>query len=159
MMFAALLFDPRPGWGLWAVALAFGLTQTGVILVNNAEDYPEDRHLGVRTAVVALGLSRGIGLAAALIAVGGVGLLAGFHAGFFRHLPPATGLGLVPLVVSVAAVGWSVTRLWWRVRGSPEAGAIAAVKRAAKWVPLWITSVALSSLAAAAVWYRYAPAR
>lgn len=153
MMFAAMLFDPWPGPAMWAVALAFGLTQTGVILVNTAEDYPEDRQLGVRTATVALGLPRGMGLAALLIAFGGAGLVAAFGWGYYREYPPLVWLGLAPLALSVVTSGVSVTRLWLRIRGAPEADAIAAVRRAAKWVPLWITSVAVSSLVAAAVWY------
>src|SRR5262249_30003166 len=40
MLFSALLFRERPPWGVVAVAAAYGTLQTGVILVNTAEDYP-----------------------------------------------------------------------------------------------------------------------
>jgi 1,4-dihydroxy-2-naphthoate octaprenyltransferase len=159
MMFTALLFDPLPGWGMWAMAATFGLTQTGVILVNTAEDYPEDRQLGTRTVVVALGLERGIGLALVLVLVGGTGLTAALYAGFYSGLPPVARLGLAPLVLAVAAVSVAVTWLWCHVRRGSEVEAIIVVKRAAKWVPLWITSVAAANLLAAAVWYGQAPTR
>src|SRR5262249_31497804 len=60
MLFAALLFADRVSWGVLAVAAAYGMLQTGVILVNTAEDYPEDRQMGVHTAIVTLGLPLGI---------------------------------------------------------------------------------------------------
>src|SRR5262249_25378304 len=43
MIYVALLFRPWPTWDVVAVALTYALTQTGVLLVNTAEDLPEDR--------------------------------------------------------------------------------------------------------------------
>src|SRR5258707_186895 len=60
MLFAAMLFRDLPGWEVIAVALSYGLLQTGVLMVNTAEDYPEDRQMGVQTAIVALGIRRGM---------------------------------------------------------------------------------------------------
>jgi len=36
MLFSALLFSDRPSWGVVAVALAYGMLQTGVIMINTA---------------------------------------------------------------------------------------------------------------------------
>jgi 1,4-dihydroxy-2-naphthoate octaprenyltransferase len=149
MLFAALLMTPRPGLAVCAVCLAYGLMQTGVVLVNTAEDFPEDRQMGVRTVIVALGLRRGIGLGLGLAVVGMAALLA-VYAGLFaaRAKPPAFA-ALVPLAVAAAAVAVSMARVYGEVR-APEVEAVAAVKREARWVPLWISTLAVSSLLAAA---------
>jgi 1,4-dihydroxy-2-naphthoate octaprenyltransferase len=156
MVFAALLFRDPPPWDVLAVAVAFGMVQTGVILVNTAEDYPEDRLMGARTAVVALGLARGIGLAAVLAGVGSVLLGAALVTAFrLRQVPPPALAALLPLAAACASVTTGVWRLRRRLAGKTEAEDIGAVKRCARWVPLWITSVAVSALAAAvaAFWW------
>lgn len=151
MVFTALLFRARPPWEVLVVAAAFGMLQTGVILVNTAEDYPEDRQLGVRTAVVALGLRRGMGLALVLVVVGslvlGASLLALLTGPGSR---PADLLGLLPLAVACGGVITGIGRLRRRLSGKVEADDVRAVKRAARWVPLWMTSVAVTTLLAAA---------
>jgi 4-hydroxybenzoate polyprenyltransferase len=152
MLFAAFLFDPLPAWPVWMVAGAFGMLQTGVILVNTAEDFPEDRAMGVRTVIVALGLRGGIGLAAGLTAVGGGALLVGLAVVFVERSVPSVGWwGLVPALAAWLAASVAGLRLWRLVRAAAEADAGAAVRRAAKWVPVWITSGALGSLVASAV--------
>jgi 4-hydroxybenzoate polyprenyltransferase len=152
MIFAALLFEPRPPWTVLAVAVAFGMVQTGVILVNTAEDYPEDRQLGVRTVIVAVGLARGIGLALGLAVLGSVILAAALLAVYRLRDVPAAGLaGLLPLAAACGSVTLGIARLRRRLSTKTEEADIAAVKRCARWVPLWITSVAVSTLVAAAV--------
>gem|GEM_PF-3774149 len=47
----------------------------GIILVNPAEDYPEDLNANITTSVVALGLHRGITLAFWLVVIGAVVVL------------------------------------------------------------------------------------
>jgi 4-hydroxybenzoate polyprenyltransferase len=152
MIFTALLFSPWPPWGVWAVAAAYGLMQTGVILVNTAEDYPEDRRMRVRTVIVALGLDNGITLALVLTVLGCVGLLASYAVLFLMR--GASGwalLALLPLAGACVAVSTAIGRLCGRVHGKEEVNAVAAVKRSAHWVPVWITSLAVSSLVAAVV--------
>jgi 4-hydroxybenzoate polyprenyltransferase len=153
MLFAALLFDPWPAGGVLLVAVFYGLMQTGVILVNTAEDYPEDRQLGVRTVIVALGLTRGMRLAVVLVVLGGLGLVASFLVLFVqRQLPVVLLVALVPLVLSAGVVTCTITAVARRVGQVEESKAIEAVKRSAVLVPLWITALAVSSLLAASVW-------
>jgi 4-hydroxybenzoate polyprenyltransferase len=150
MIFAALLFRAPPPWEVFAVAMAFGMVQTGVILVNTAEDYPEDRQLGVRTAIVALGLRGGIGLAGVLAALGSIILACTFLEVFRIRQVPWLGLtALLPLAVACASVTAGIWRLRRQVSEKTETDGVQPVKRAAKWVPLWITSVAVSTLVAA----------
>ncbi len=151
MLLAAMFITPWPDPAVCAACLAYGLMQTGVVLVNTAEDFPEDRQMGVRTVIVSLGLRRGIGLALGLAVPGLVGLLAVFAAMFSaRGKPPAALAGLLPLAAAGMAVGASMAQVY-RGTAGPEPEAVAAVKRGARRVPLWISSLAVSSLAAAAV--------
>jgi 4-hydroxybenzoate polyprenyltransferase len=152
MIFATLLFTAIPAWGVCAVAVAYGMLQTGVILVNTAEDYPEDRKMGVNTVVVALGLRRGIAFASVLTALGSVALLAAFATEYAsRRLPSLTWAALLPLVFACLAVGIGVLRLHSKVARHSEIDAMVAVRRSALWVPVWLTSTAITSLLAAAV--------
>lgn len=151
MLFSALLFNDRPSWGVVAVAVAYGMLQTGVILVNTAEDFPEDRQMGVRTAIVALGLPRGIATAAALTLAGSLPLLLSFTFLAVRTGRPGPAVALLPLLGACATVSLGIGRLQQRMRGRSEAEAVAEVKRSARWVPVWITSTAVTSLLAAAV--------
>ncbi|HEY8506273.1 MAG TPA: UbiA family prenyltransferase [Gemmataceae bacterium] len=152
MILTAFFFTPAPSAEVFAVAAAYGLLQTGVLLVNTAEDYPEDRQMGVRTAIVALGLRRGIGVAAVLAVVGSAGLLLAF-AGVLRErgISGDGMLTLVPLAFVGALACGNLVALGSRLRSATEEIAVASVKRSARRVPAWITAVALASLLAAAV--------
>jgi len=151
MLFSALLFSDRPSWGVVVVAVAYGMLQTGVILLNTAEDFPEDRQMGVNTAIVALGLPRGIGAAAVLTLAGSAPLLLSFAFLIVRTGNALGAAGLLPLLGACVAVSFGIGRLNRRLRSQSEQEAIAEVKRAARWVPVWITSTAVTSLLAAVV--------
>jgi 1,4-dihydroxy-2-naphthoate octaprenyltransferase len=146
MIFSALLFTSWPSLPVLAVAVAFGMVQTGVILINTAEDYPEDRAGGVRTAIVALGLRRGIDLALVLTLIGGVALLLALALICLERRAPLPVLLLPGLACVGALLG--IGSLRRRLRGT-EVEDVQAVKKAGKWVPVWITSVAVSCLLAA----------
>jgi 4-hydroxybenzoate polyprenyltransferase len=151
MLFSALVFSERLQPDVLAVAVAYGMVQTGVILVNTAEDYPEDRQMKVETAIVALGLGRGIRVAAVLAVLGAAALLASFvWVLILRGGSPRTALALLPLAGACAAVSVGIWKLSHQIGGRTEEEADKEVKRSARWVPVWITSVALAGLLAAA---------
>jgi 1,4-dihydroxy-2-naphthoate octaprenyltransferase len=150
MLFSALLFSDRPSWGVVAVALAYGMLQTGVIMVNTAEDYPEDRRMGVNTLIVRLGLPRGIATAATLTLAGSAPLLLAFVSLLVaRHVTVGAAAALLPLLGACAGVSFGIWRLQQRTRGRTEEEAVREVKHTARWVPVWITSTAVTSLLAA----------
>lgn len=150
MILSALFFVDRPSAEVWAVALSYGLLQTGVILINTAEDFPEDRQMGVRTAIVALGLERGMSAALGLSLLGSAALLGVLGAAAReRGLGPwACGLGLGPLGLACALVVGYFVRLRRRVAGRPEEDAVAVLRGAGRLAPLCITSIALGTLGA-----------
>ena len=140
---SALAAAPDPG--ALVLFAAYGAAQMGVILVNTAEDFPEDRAAGVRTSIVALGLRRGIGLAALLVGVAGACVLGWF-----------AGAGAPAWALAVEAGAWGfvlagVLGLYRAIRGVGEAEAIALVKARAKRVPAWVTVFAWSTLLNASV--------
>lgn len=152
MLLAALLVGPTLPAAVFVYALAYGTLQMGVILVNTAEDYPEDRDAGIRTSILALGLPGGIRLAFALALAGG--LVAGGTLCYLfdlRQIPvPGWGVLLLPLAAWVF-VAAGIGRLARSVGRADLADGIVLVKRAAKTVPVWITLTAWSSCAAAFV--------
>src|SRR5262249_60925372 len=132
--------------------LGYGLLQTGVVLVNTAEDYPEDLAMGLSTVIVSLGLRRGIGLAWVMIPAGGTCLVAALTVICRRWGVPAAGmvpLGLLALVC-LAACAWAV-RLWVGMGRVERALQVRVVKAAGRYVPMVVTAVALVTLLVAAV--------
>lgn len=152
MSFSAFVVADNPPWETYAVALAYGWVQTGVLLVNTAEDYPEDKHENIQTAIVAMGLQMGI-FVASLIALSGTCVLLSVICGVFasRHVPSMAWLGIVPLGVATIGTNASILSLATRIRRKELPDAITTVKRSARFVPAWITSVALATLVAALV--------
>jgi lycopene cyclase domain-containing protein len=82
------------GLGAAALVLAGVLLSVlaGVKVIDDETDYEYDRSIGKRTVAVALGPRRARRLAAALMGVGGFGVLAGAVTG---HLPPASPAAVV----------------------------------------------------------------
>lgn len=155
MMLVAMFVSPQLPLATLGFAAAYGAFQMGVILVNTAEDYPEDLEAGIRNTIVALGLKRGIALAMALAVAGGLALLATFFLLFLSQ--SGTSLWMASIFLPLFAVTWvilSIGRLSVGLRGLSLDDAVLAVKAAAKSVPLWIASVAWSSTVTAwALWH------
>ena len=150
MLFAAMLFRDLPGWEVVAVALSYGLLQTGVLMVNTAEDFLEDRQMGVRTAIVAIGPVYGMRIATlltmlgtALLANAFVAILGRRDAGEFGNIAGWLLLATAIVVTSLVAF------LYRRVVRLGEVDCIRVINRAGKYVPAGITCIAISTFVAA----------
>jgi 4-hydroxybenzoate polyprenyltransferase len=149
MLFVSLLVDTFPSLSVMIFAAAYGTLQMGVILVNTAEDYPEDLSANITTSVVALGLHRGIALAFWLIVIGAVGVLVTLILMFWqRGSELIWALAMVPVMLAFVYVISSVGGLQRLISGASLDDSIRFVKNAAKRVPLWVTIVAWSVLGA-----------
>jgi 1,4-dihydroxy-2-naphthoate octaprenyltransferase len=156
MLMIAMLFGSWPSVGVAAFSMAYGAVQMGIILVNTAEDYPEDRDASVRTVIVALGLIRGIGLASALATAGAVAMLVTLAVLYWvRGMPLLRSLALLPVTGACLWLTRAIHRLHRDVAAAPLEEGIARVKEAAKNVPAWVTVVAWTSFAAVAVLFLY----
>jgi 4-hydroxybenzoate polyprenyltransferase len=150
MWFVSMLIDNWPSAHLLVFAAAYGGLQMGVILVNTAEDYPEDLEAKIKTIIVWLGLHRGIELAFWLTAVGVVGSIVTLAMIFWqRRMSVSWWLLLIPAVIASVYVLIDILRLKVSIAGLALATSIKTVKRTAKRVPLWLTLVAWSMAVAA----------
>lgn len=149
MLFIGLLVSRAPSFEIILFAAAFGALQMGIILVNTAEDYPEDLEARIKTTIVALGLHRGIGLAFWLTAAGAIGLI-GVLGFMFQHRSIALGWlpALLPALLTYIYVLVDIGKLRNFINQQGLADAIVTVKRSAKKVPLWLTAVAWSTVIA-----------
>lgn len=154
MLFVGLLVDAYPPPALLVLAASYGTLQMGVILINTAEDYPEDLAAGVRTTVVATGLRTGVSLALVLALAGSIGLLATLAVLFRqRHAGWPWMAALLPAACACVYVSGSIWSLSRTIAGADLADQIRTVKRVARRVPVWVTIVAWSTLGAAYAFY------
>ncbi len=157
MVLMALIVTPHPPALVLAFCAAYGVLQCGVILINTAEDYPEDRAEGIRTPTVTFGLRPSIALAFVLILAGGTGALGALGAiALERSAPLAALLAFAPLAITIAVSLTVTARLWRAIARGDLDESMVGVRRSAKQVPFWITLNAWGSLAAAAtlLWTR-----
>src|SRR5919112_3899597 len=160
MLFVALLVAEYPPPTLLALAAAYGALQMGVILINTAEDYPEDLAAGVRTTIVATGLRAGVTLALWLAAVGSVGLLATLFILFRQRQAGLPWMAsLLPAACACVYASGSIWSLKREIAEADLSAQIQTVKRVAKKVPLWVTVVAWSTLGAAYALYQLSAGR
>jgi 4-hydroxybenzoate polyprenyltransferase len=121
----------------------------GIILVNTAEDYPEDLEAKINTSIVAVGLHRGIGLAFWLAGAGAALAIAALLMIFRkRGLGEAWLLAVAPAAAACLYVLRDIWKLKSLMAGQGLERAIQTVKASAKKVPIWLTVVAWSMLAA-----------
>jgi 4-hydroxybenzoate polyprenyltransferase len=149
MLFVGLLLSATVSSEIIVFAAAFGTLQMGIILVNTAEDYPEDKAANIKTTIVALGLQRGIKLAFALVVAGAIGVLITLSFLFGqRNIGIFGTLCILPAIAACLYVTKSVWNLKRSITRSELAESIQIVKRDAKKVPIWITITAWSVLIA-----------
>lgn len=131
MVMVAGIFEAWPGTDLLLAALGFGIMQTGVLLVNTAEDLDEDERERIRTIAVVLQTRGTIQLARALVLVGG----SLFTAVLASGVPAPWWIGLVPLL---GVVIWNerwLAALATQQRDLDESARRAAVRAQGRHVP------------------------
>ena len=142
-------FPRRP---VLTLAAAYGLLQMAVLLLNNAEDYTEDRAAGLQTMVVAMGLHRSMRVAQTMVVGAGLVTL-GSLAYLYRSekLPKAAYLGLLPLASALAYVTQGYATINRKIADQDEAAATATIKENGMLVPKWLNATAYTCMLAAGV--------
>jgi alpha-ketoglutarate-dependent taurine dioxygenase/4-hydroxybenzoate polyprenyltransferase len=131
MIMVGGVFLPVPSVALTLASLGFGLMQTGVLLVNTAEDLDEDERERIRTVAVVLQARGTIRLARALVPAGAV-LFVGVLA---SRCPPAYWFGLAPLALVACWNERWLARLDREMRGRDEGAGRSAIRTQGKHVP------------------------
>lgn len=131
-------------WLVFTAIIGFGINQVGIVLVNTAEDWPEDEAFHIRTCVRALGLTRAMATATGMIAVGGSTVCLSVLA--------LGGLtwGLLPMFAAVGFALAHVAGTWRGVRGKSIEDALAYLRPRAKLVPLQVATTGWGTVVAAA---------
>lgn len=149
MLFVSLLVAASPSFTFLIFAAFYGTLQMGVILVNTAEDYPEDSEANIKTTVVSVGLKRSISLSFWLTLAGAFCLTTMLYIFFYKQNDLLLG---VTITLPVAAAYFYVLHRIWKLKLSIAnmtlKGSIQTVKCSAKNVPIWITIAAWSTLGA-----------
>ena len=132
---------------------AYGLMQQGIVLVNTAEDIPEDRACGLHTSAISLGVERSLALARLMVVIGGLGTV-GILGWMLQDDGDRVVISLLSLTAALAVVVYGIGSARNAVRakvGGTERVIVDALRPHARHVPLWITLTALGALVAAAV--------
>lgn len=146
MVLISGIFVPWPTPEILLASVFFGAMQTGVLLVNTAEDLDEDEREGVRTVAVALQAAGTMRLARWLTILGGLG----FGVLLAPSLRPWWMLAaLAPLVVAVAYNEHWLRGLVARTSNATESVAREAIRKQGRYVPRHIEATAWTSLAVA----------
>ena len=140
MTIVARTLPGYPSWELLLFFVGFGTMQEGIILVNTAEDIPEDQQAGLHTSALVLGLSRSVAVGIAMVAIGGAACAACLTA----IGNPSWGLAV--FMLSLLWVLWEMVSIWLRVRRQPLTAGMAILRPRARRMPLWITATGLSVL-------------
>jgi 4-hydroxybenzoate polyprenyltransferase len=145
MLLISGLLVPWPPVAVIAVSVAFGAMQSGILLVNNAEDLDEDEREGIRTASTVLKARGAVTLALILMLSGGVSL-----ALLLSALGHAMGvMGSLPLA---GILGWNalwLSRLRGEMPGLSEAARREKIRKQGKHVPRRIEAGAWAALVGA----------
>lgn len=146
MVMIAGLFVPFPSATLLVASLAYGVMQTGVLLVNTAEDLDEDEREGIRTAAVALQAAGTMRLSRAMSVAGavGYGLVVAWTIGPGWHL-----VALAPMcAMAIYNERW-LASLGAATREAGEVRGREAIRKQGKYVPRHIEAGAWAALVAA----------
>lgn len=150
MLFSSLLAAPVPQLDVFIFAISFAVMQSAILLVNSAEDYPEDLESGMQTVIVTLGLVPGMKWSAWLISAAGA-----LHLALLIWMGQGSPVWLNGLTVLGASFWlWVCLRLWKlkaRLEAEPEQ-ALQHIRVAARFVPLYLAVIALGNLAWVFAW-------
>jgi len=134
-----------------AVATTFAAMQSGILLVNNAEDLDEDEREGIYTASVALQARGAVRVGRALAVGGGVALVVCLLLIAVETGGVVSAVAALPLAITTGLTDRWLARLQRRTDVEPEADAREAIRKQGKHVPTRVEAGAWAALLAVAV--------
>jgi 1,4-dihydroxy-2-naphthoate octaprenyltransferase len=137
-------FDGPLEWAAVVALCGFSLTNIGIIVINHAEDLPEDEQFSVRTYVRALGLTNALFLGTGMLVIGAILVVGSTY----------SMIGLSWGFLLYFAVWAPGLRFIWQtalaVRGQPIDLAVAALRARSKRAPLHTCLIGWATVALAA---------
>lgn len=154
MLYTAIITAGFPSLLQLVIFSLYGFHQMGIILLNTAEDYTEDKASGLNTIVIRLGLHRAMHFAWGLVIACGIGMqitlalwLQSKQANIYLYLP-----------IIVFTIGWLliVSEFWKvvnKINKESETDAIKTIKKNGMKVPRWLKIGAYSFLFPIAIYF------
>lgn len=154
MLYTAIITAGFPSLLQLAIFSLYGFHQMGIILLNTAEDYTEDKASGLNTIVIRLGLHRAMRFAWGLVIASGIGMqvtlalwLQSKQADSYLYLP-----------IIVFTIGWLLIvsefrKVVSKINKESETDAIKTIKKNGMKVPRWLKIGAYSFLFPIAVYF------
>jgi alpha-ketoglutarate-dependent taurine dioxygenase/4-hydroxybenzoate polyprenyltransferase len=147
MLYAAIVANGFPPILQLTMFALYGVHQMGIVMLNTAEDYVEDKASGLNTVVIRLGLHRALNIAFRMVVGSGMGLSVA-TAAYFRT-QQAQWYVYLPILVFV--LGWQKVVAEYKVviskiNSENEMEAIEVIKKNGMKVPRWLKIGAYSYL-------------
>ncbi|MCI4671849.1 MAG: TauD/TfdA family dioxygenase [Bacteroidia bacterium] len=148
MLFMAIIFKGIPSLtGIFLFAF-YGFHQMGIILLNTAEDYPEDMNDGLNTIIVSLGLHRSIRLAFGIVLFSGIALIFGTLLLFYNaQLSPWAYSSVLIFVMGWLVIVKEYRLILNKIQELDEEAAVKEIKKNGMKVPRWLKIGAYTFLA------------
>lgn len=153
MLYTSIITSGFPSLPQLLIFTFFGLHQMGIILLNTAEDYTEDKLNGLRTIVITLGLHRAMNFALVLVIISGLALQVGMTWLIFEN----NLLWYAYASIGIFTTGWMVILAEYYTIVSQlnlinEEKAIELIKKKGMNVPRWLKIGAYTFLATIVVY-------
>jgi alpha-ketoglutarate-dependent taurine dioxygenase/4-hydroxybenzoate polyprenyltransferase len=147
MIFTAIISNGFPNLVQIALFALYGFHQMGIIMLNTAEDYTEDKNAGLKTIIVALGLHRAMRLAWQLVLCSGIALQIIFLRLFYEaDAPIFIQLSLLAFTFCWLKIIIEYKKILRKIVGLNEDDATKELKKNGMKVPEWLKLGAYGSL-------------
>src|SRR5690554_225517 len=147
MLYTAIITNGFPGFIALCLFSFYGLHQMGIIMLNTAEDYTEDKDSGLNTIIIHLGLHRALNFAFRLVIISG--LFIQFLLAYSLYISQA--MGYLYFSIGIFTLGWLIIVQEYKViidkiNVQNENEAIKEIKKNGMKVPRWLKIGAYSTL-------------
>ncbi len=154
MLYTAIITNGFPGGAEMLLFAGYGFHQMGIIMLNTAEDYTEDKASGLNTIIIKLGLHRALNFAYSLVITAGILMQLVVAWLLYTHHVAWYFYG----AIGIFTLGWATIVKEYRVimvkvNACNEEAAIEVVKKNGMKVPRWLNIGAYSFLAVVVVYF------
>ncbi|MGS4344467.1 TauD/TfdA family dioxygenase [Myroides odoratus] len=156
MLYTAIITHGFPDLVSLGLFCFYGLHQMGIIMLNTAEDYTEDKASGLNTIIIRLGLHRSLNFAFQLVIVSGVVIQLLLAYAFYQ----AQVVGYLYSSLILFTLGWLIIVKEYKkvidnINSKNEQDAIEEIKKNGMKVPRWLKIGAYATLVVVVVLFSW----